>query len=183
MHLVTGYAGEEHITAQNIGRFQGILTEDKTMRWDGLDVNIVSNNVMSVTAGYGIIEGRIFNNQFDEELVLGGVPVGMYERDLIVVRYQKDANTNIETVELVAIEGTQATRSTSAEIPEYNEGSISAGDAVVDFPIAELLRDYQSVSINQGKWCPEFDDTYIDEAYITERWSRYGVTYGGGRRY
>jgi hypothetical protein len=61
---------------------------------------------------------------------------GMERIDLIVARYTKDAETNVEDMQIVAIEGTPASSNPAA--PSYNEGDIQAGDSPVDMPLYQV---------------------------------------------
>jgi hypothetical protein len=57
---------------------------------------------------------------------------------LVVARYVKDSETAIETVSFEIIKGTP---STTPVQPSYNEGSILAGDTLVDFPMYAIHLD------------------------------------------
>ena len=189
MHLITGYAGEEHITSNDIGTFQSALTDGKNtvLVWDGFAIEKITQsssvlvNKVKAKQGFGICEGRVFNNEIDTEITLQSVAVGYYERDLIVARYQRDTSTNVESISLVAIAGTPSTRQQGAENPSYTEGSISAGDATVDFPIASVLRSYSSVDVTMI--AKTIDETYIDEDYIESKIDDFNIQYGGGVGY
>lgn len=152
MHLITGYAGEEHIKSSDIGAFQAAITDISNWR---LQLNQIihasmtgaSSNAVQVSEGYGLFQGRLFGIEEAETLYLEPVAVGFYQKDLIVARYEKNPETLIETISLVAISGTPTTRESSAVLPSYNNGSILSGDAIVDMPLFEIDRTYSGGNI------------------------------------
>lgn len=138
MNIITGYRGEPHITsgqdrAQNQGTYgTGSYILDVGRK---LAAEIVSANEIRIRDGALSHQGCIANIEqgaYDSLEIANGTQ-GMSRIDLIVARYTKDAETNVEDIELVVIEGTAA--ASSPAVPSYNTGDIQAGDSPVDMPL------------------------------------------------
>lgn len=56
------------------------------------------------------------------------------------MRYEMDANTGLETAYFAVIKGT------SGNEPEYERGSISEGDIIVDFPLYKILLEGTNIT-------------------------------------
>ena len=138
MNIITGYRGEPHITsdqdrAKNEGAFgTGMYILDVG---DQLAAEVISANEIRIRDGVLCMNGCVANiteGAYDSCTISNGTQ-GMLRSDLIVARYTKDAETNIEDISLVVIEGTPAASSPSD--PSYNNGDIQQGDSPVDFPL------------------------------------------------
>lgn len=142
MNIITGYRGEPHVTAQqvrnrNIGIFgfssrviDGVAAEMKA--------TVVSANEVSISSGMVSCQGctaEIPRGTSESVLIDNGTQ-GMLRRDLIVVRYTKNASTGVESMSLVVIKGTPA--SSNPQVPSYTTGSIAGGDLLVDFPLYQV---------------------------------------------
>lgn len=138
MNIITGYRGEPHITsAQDRAQNQGTFGTGAYILNVGeqLSTQIVSANEIRVRDGVLCMQGCVANIEsgaYDICEISNGTQ-GMQRKDLIVARYTRDAETNVEDISLVVIEGTPA--SSSPSDPEYNTGNIQAGDSPVDFPL------------------------------------------------
>ena len=138
MNIVTGYRGTPHITsAQDRAKNQGIFGTGSYILGVGekLSAEIVSANEIRIRDGVLCMQGCVAvieEGAYDSCEIENGTQ-GMQRRDLIVARYTKNAETNVEDVQLVVIEGTPS--SSSPQDPSYNEGDIQAGDSPVDFPL------------------------------------------------
>lgn len=143
MEIVTGYVGEPHITAQqdrdtNIG----IFGEDSYILATGnqLSGSVMSANEIRIRDGavshqgcIGVIQAGAYDN-----VTISNGTQGMQRIDLIVVRYEKDPDTNAESLELAVIEGTPVA-SGVVPVPDYNTGSIRLGDSPVDMPLFQVF--------------------------------------------
>ena len=142
MNIITGYRGEPHVTAQqvrnrNIGIFgfssrviDGVAAE--------MEATVVSANEVSILSGMVSCQGctaEIPRGTSESVLIDNGTQ-GMLRRDLIVVRYTKNASTGVEDMSLVVIKGTPA--SSNPQTPSYTTGSIAGGDTLVDFPLYQV---------------------------------------------
>lgn len=149
LHLITGYAGAEHVTANNAGHFnaQVLGADNKVFEYGKqFDHNLNSNNEIRIYDGQGMINGRHFEmpkNTY-EDLTISNGEQNMQRHDLVVVRYQMDHDTGIESTKLVVIEGESA--SDSPADPDYNEGSVLEGDTLVDFPLYRITIEGLSVT-------------------------------------
>lgn len=138
MNIITGYRGEAHITsAQDRGKNQGAFGVDSYILnvGDKLAADIVSANEIRIRDGVLSMQGcvaSIDEGAYDSCEISNGTQ-GMQRCDLIVARYTRNIETNIEDISLVVIEGTPA--SSSPSDPSYNTGDIQAGDSPVDFPL------------------------------------------------
>ena len=100
-----------------------------------LAAEIISANEIRIRDGVLCMNGCVANiteGAYDSCEISNGTQ-GMQRKDLIVARYTKDAETNIEDISLVVIEGTPV--SSSPSDPSYNSGDIQQGDSPVDFPL------------------------------------------------
>ena len=138
MNIITGYRGTPHITSdQDRAKNQGAFGTGSYILdvGDKMAAEIVSANEIRIRDGVLSMQGCVANIEegaYDICEISNGTQ-GMQRRDLIVARYTKDAETNVEDIQLVVIEGTPA--SSSPSDPSYNSGDIQAGDSPVDFPL------------------------------------------------
>ena len=110
LHLITGYAGQEHITAADHASFNvSVFGKDNFVfeRGNKFKAEIISNNLIRILDGDMMIQGRhvrLKENTY-EELMLENGTQGMKRNDLIVARYSKNASTGIEKCEFVVLKG------------------------------------------------------------------------------
>ncbi|MCF2555744.1 hypothetical protein [Faecalicatena contorta] len=141
MNIITGFTNEEHIIPEydrdiNIG-FSGA---DSYVLNNGMKLaaEISSNNEIKIRDGLLIHQGcaaSITKNTYDSIQIANGSQ-GMQRIDLIVARYKKNENSKVESLELLALQGTPAEANPTA--PEYIIGDIQAGDVVADMPLYEV---------------------------------------------
>lgn len=140
LHLITGYAGTEHVTAGNIG-FENamIFGEGKYVFNYGkkFEYEILTNNSIRIYDGEGIIQGRHFSMPSDtyQDVAIANGSQNRVRNDLICVRYQMNLETGAETASLVVLQGPEVSMSSLWVDPEYNDGNILDGDVIVDFPL------------------------------------------------
>lgn len=144
MDIITGYTGTPHITAENdrdinIGIFgsKSYVLQTGTM----LTAEISNNNEIKVRDGVIMHQGcaaSIKKNTYDSVTINNGSQ-GMKRIDLIVARYEKQPETNVESLTLKVLQGTPA--ETSLQVPAHTEGDIQAGDTVADMPLYEVEID------------------------------------------
>lgn len=139
MHLVTGYAGQAHITAADQGSLNAALVGEGSYvlnRGSKLAATVVTNNSITIADGDIMMQGRHARIEEGEtvELTIENGSQGNYRNDLIVARYTKNASTGVEDVNLVVIKGTPA-ESDPAD-PEYTSGDIINGNVLTaDMPL------------------------------------------------
>lgn len=140
VEIITGHTGKEHVTAEAAGALHaGIIGTGKYVLTGGnqFAAEIVSNNLVKIKSGELVNQGRhmrIPENSYEEVTIQNGAQ-SVKRNDLIVMRYKKESNTLIESVEsaeLVVIKGTAG--STAAD-PSYVSGNIFAGATQDDFPL------------------------------------------------
>lgn len=137
IHLITGYAGKEHITARDQGAYNaGTVGGGKYVLKTGNKFlyEIISNNLIKIRDGDLMNQGRhmtISANDYEEVVIDNGIQ-GLKRNDLIVIRYTKNLENDIEKPEVVLIKGTSGD---VAVDPEYITGDILKGDPRDDFPL------------------------------------------------
>lgn len=150
IHLVTGYAGKEHITSADQGSFNaGIIGKNKYILSTGnqFAAEIVSNNLVKIKDGDLVNQGRhirIEANDYEECTIENGTQ-SRYRNDLIVARYSKNADTGIESMSIVVIKGTASTSSSPAD-PTYTSGDILNGALTDDFPLYRVRLNGLSIT-------------------------------------
>ncbi len=110
LHLVTGYAGEEHITSNDQGSFNAALMgngEFVLERGKQFAAQVLSNNKVRIFDGDLLMQGRHIRLKEDTyvDLFFENGTQNYMRSDLIVVRYEKDPATDIESANLVVIKG------------------------------------------------------------------------------
>lgn len=142
MQIISGYRGEPHITSQqirnrNIGiwGFTSRIIEGVSAE---MEASVVSANEVSISSGMVSCQGCTgeIPRGTSESVSIDNGTQGMLRRDLIVVRYTKNAGTGVEDMDLVVIKGTPA--ASNPQVPSYTTGSIAGGDLLVDFPLYQV---------------------------------------------
>ena len=206
MDIITGYTGTKHVTAENdrdinIGIFGSgsyVLSTGA-----GLKAEISSNNEIKIRDGVVMHQGcaaAIKKNTYDSLTIVNGSQ-GMKRIDLIVARYEKQRDTNVESLTLKVLQGKAVESSPTA--PAHTAGDIQAGDAIADMSLYEVVIDglnitevrkkFQTVedlaSLSQkGAKVVSKDEfgTTIDTGYSRIRFGtaiRSATTDAGGNRY
>lgn len=141
MHLVTGYAGKEHVKAEDHGSFYAALISGGSFVLDKgskFAINKLSDNMVRVADGDLLMQGRhcrVADGAFAELAVESGQN-GYKRRDLVCVRYLRDADTGVEDCNLIVIRGNPV--AASPVDPEYANGDIISGALQKDFPLYRL---------------------------------------------
>ena len=144
MQIITGFTGTNHITAEmdrdvNIGILgpkSYVLSVGKKM-----EAEVASNNEIKINDGvisHQGCAGVIKKNTYDSVTIMNGSQ-GMKRVDLIVLRYERNQDTGVESLDLEVVQGTPA--ESDPAIPEYTEGDIQAGDLVADMPLYKVELD------------------------------------------
>ena len=143
MNIVTGYRGVPHVTSQQ-DRYinQSAYGVDSYVLPIGSQLAASIDSATQITLADGGVsaEGCVAVIEYgqSESLAIESGTAGMDRHDLICARYTKDTS-GIEDVQLIVLTGVPTT-GTAAD-PEYNAGSIAAGDTIVDFPIYRVIMD------------------------------------------
>lgn len=153
LHLVTGYAGQSHIKAEDHGSMNAALTNGGSYvlnRGNKLSASAITSNTVRVLDGDLLLQGRhvrLAENSYVDLAVSSGAQ-GMYRNDLIVARYTKNSSSGVEECNLVVIKGTAV--SGSPKDPAYNDGDLlNDHDATVDFPLYRVSLNGLTVSLTK----------------------------------
>lgn len=144
MDIITGYLGEPHVTSDQDRDINiGIVGDGSYVMPTGkrIAAEVSNNNEIRIRDGLIIHQGcaaSIKKNTYDSVNITNGSQ-GMKRIDLIVARYQREVETNKETITLVVIQGTPA--ESDPAVPEHIEGDIQAGDSVADMPLYQVVID------------------------------------------
>lgn len=156
MNIITGYKGAAHITAQQDRDINSaIFTTGVYILNIGskLAATVVSANEVTIADGLVIAQGCAAEiaRGTSESMTIDNGTQGMLRKDLIVLRYTKNASTGVEDMELAVIKGTPA--ASNPATPAYTSGSIADGDTLAEFPIYTVNLSgitIQSVTRNVG---------------------------------
>ena len=156
--LVTGKWGEPHVTSAQQRNYNAGIAGDGQYVMRGMTATMTNSNTCHIDPGVASFNGA------DVEVPAGGVDLtiengtqGQKRNDLVVLRYTKNAGSQVEDVSLVVIKGTPS--SGTAADPAHNEGSILDGDSPCDMPLwriplngidvgdpVQLFKDFESIS-------------------------------------
>lgn len=145
MHLITGYAGAEHVTAADAGSLHTAIFGSGQYvldRGNKFAATIVTNNTIRIADGDIMMQGRHVRLAEGSyvDLTIDNSAQGMMRNDLIVARYTKDASTGVEAVNLVVIKGTAA--ASNPADPAYTAGDIINDHvALNDMPLYRVPLD------------------------------------------
>lgn len=162
VHLVTGYAGQAHVTAADQGAFQALMLGSGQFVFDKgetLSATAISNNLIRIYDGDIFMQGRYIrlNEGKYVDLAIENGRQGYLRNDLIVARYTKEAGTGIEDVNLVVIKGTAVTSNPSD--PDYTEGNlVEDNDSLNDMLLYRVVLN----GINIQELVPLFAVQHVD---------------------
>lgn len=139
LHLVTGYAGRAHVTAEDHGSlFDGAIRGGNFVLEAGnkFSASAIAANTIRVLDGELVMRGR--HVKLDPgsyvDLTIETGSQGYSRNDLIVARYTRDSSSGIEECNLVVIKGNAA--ESSPEDPEYTTADPNnTGTLQHDFPL------------------------------------------------
>lgn len=138
LHLVTGYKGSPHVTSADQGALNaGCVGLRDYVFGTGrrFETEIVTSNAVRIFDGDLIIQGRhvrLESGAFLDCIISNGT-VGMLRNDLILVQYQKDSSTGVESVSFVVRQGT-AVASNPAD-PDYTTDDVLGGCTLHEMPL------------------------------------------------
>lgn len=126
IHLITGYAGYEHIQSEDDGAFNAAFFGDGQYVMETgnqFSASIIDNNTVRIADGDGLMYGRHFRvapNTYEDISIKTGT-AGKNRIDIICATYRKNEDNGIETVSWELIEGAEAS---SPVLPSYTSGNI-----------------------------------------------------------
>jgi hypothetical protein len=142
LNLVTGRTGTAHVTSDNARVFNSQVFGTGTYLIDygaKFAPTIVDNNTVRIGDGMLIHQGTQMGIDIDsyEDVIIENGSSGYNRNDLIVMRYTKNRDTQIESISLVVIKGTPS--NTTAVDPTYTTTNILDGTGLsTDVPICRV---------------------------------------------
>lgn len=142
LNLVTGRTGAAHVTSDNARAFNSQVFGTGTYLIDygaKFAPTIVDNNTVRIGNGMLIHQGTQMGIDIDsyEDVIIENGSSGYNRNDLIVMRYTKNRDTQIESISLVVIKGTPS--NTTAVDPTYTTTNILDGTGLsTDVPICRV---------------------------------------------
>lgn len=137
-HLITGYAGEEHIQSADQGSFNASFfgTGEYVMEaGNQFEASVMDNNTVRIFDGDILMQGRhirIEPNTYEDITISTGT-AGVNRNDLICMQYTKDAASGVESAEIVVVKGTE-TEGTASD-PAHTTGDILSGATSNQMPL------------------------------------------------
>lgn len=141
MELVTGYAGEPHVTAaQDAALHAGVIGGDDYVlsTKDRFAINVVSANKVTIAGGDLVMQGYHASNDKPADLIITNGSQGQKRNDIICCRYTK-VGDSIESANLVVVKGTPTT-GTPVD-PTLNTTPISQGATTYDMALYRVPLD------------------------------------------
>ena len=157
IELVTGHAGQGHVSSADAGRLNaGICGAGKYVLDTGLKFaySIESANLIRIASGDAINQGRhitIPQNTYEDANILNGTQ-GKTRIDVITLRYSKvtrqvDSQTvTVEEASVNVIKGTEVAAGSTPEVPAVVSGNIFDGTTTDDMPLYHVLITDTSVT-------------------------------------
>lgn len=144
MEIVSGRTGKPHVTSQQFRQLiEGTVGQESCILTSGenLEPELASNNSLKIRSGMLAHHGNISSVKIGtyDEVGLSNGSQGMKRIDLVVCRYTKNAETEVENCDWVVIMGTPAASNPVA--PAYTVGNLQDGDLVDDCPVFEVHYD------------------------------------------
>lgn len=146
-NLITGYRGTEHVTAADAGSFNAAaIGSGKYVFNSGqsFKAEVVSNNLVRVYDGDILNQGRhirIDTGDYEDAEIATGL-VDTYRNDLIVMRYTKDTESQVESANITVIQGVSGD---TAVDPTYISDDILNGAEVDDVPLYRVKLESLSI--------------------------------------
>lgn len=152
MKIVSGRTGSPHVTSQQFRQMlEGILGQDSCILTSGenLKPELSSNNLLKIRSGMMCHHGCISCVEIGtyDEVTLTNGSHGMQRIDLVVNRYTRNAETEVEKCEWKVITGTA--KASSPAVPTYTKGNLQEGDLVDECPVFEI--HYNGINVTEVK--------------------------------
>ena len=152
MKIVSGRTGSPHVTSQQFRQMlEGIIGQGSYIITIGenLKPELSSNNLLKIRSGMMAHHGCISCvdiGTYDEVTLTNGSQ-GMKRIDLIVNRYTRNAETEVENCSWKVIQGTPV--ASNPAVPAYTSGNLQNGDLVDDCPAFEV--HYDGINVTEVK--------------------------------
>lgn len=141
VHLITGYAGYEHIQSEDDGAFNaaffgnGQYVMETGNQFEG---SIINNNTVRILDGDGLMYGRHFRikpNTYEDLNITTGT-AGTRRVDMICMTYEKNAGDGTEQAYLQVVKGAETSGTPAA--PSYTDGNILDGATFNQMPLYKV---------------------------------------------
>lgn len=144
MEIVTGHRGTPHVTPYKVRDFNigTVGAEDYVMAVGSeLEAQLVSNNRIDIKDGSICMQGThaVIPKNINDELTIENGMQGEKRIDLIVARYEKVADSGVESVNTVVLQGTPSKE--TPNVPGHVVGDIRNGDLKHEMPLYEVELD------------------------------------------
>ena len=152
MKIVSGRTGLPHVTSQQFRQMlEGIIGQGSYIITSGenLKPELSSNNLLKIRSGMMAHHGCISCvdiGTYDEVTLTNGSQ-GMKRIDLIVNRYTRNAETEVENCSWKVIQGTPV--ASNPAVPAYTSGNLQNGDLVDECPAFEV--HYDGINVTEVK--------------------------------
>ena len=152
MKIVSGRTGTPHVTSQQFRQMlEGIIGQGSYIITSGenLKPELSSNNLLKIRSGMMAHHGCISCvdiGTYDEVTLTNGSQ-GTKRIDLIVNRYTRNAETEVENCSWKVIQGTPVASNPAA--PAYTSGNLQDGDLVDDCPA--FVVHYDGINVTEVK--------------------------------
>ena len=153
VQIVTGYTGERHITPYMDAEInRGLLASADLASREGscilptggrMEASMPDINTFVIADGAFAIQGHIGITN-GEQLTIDTCASGMNRIDLVVARFEHNNNTNIDSMSIVVLKGTE-TSSSNPTTPIHREGVIAEG-ADADLVLYQLTLSGSTVA-------------------------------------
>lgn len=152
MKIVSGRTGSPHVTSQQFRQMlEGIIGQGSYIITSGenLKPELSSNNLLKIRSGMMAHHGCISCvdiGTYDEVILTNGSQ-GMKRIDLIVNRYTRNAETEVENCSWKVIQGKPV--ASNPTVPAYTSGNLQNGDLVDECPAFEV--HYDGINVTEVK--------------------------------
>ena len=152
MKIVSGRTGSPHVTSQQFRQMlEGIIGQGSYIITSGenLKPELSSNNLLKIRSGMMAHHGCISCvdiGTYDEVTLTNGSQ-GMKRIDLIVNRYTRNAETEVENCSWKVIQGKPV--ASNPAVPAYASGNLQNGDLVDECPAVEV--HYDGINVTEVK--------------------------------
>ena len=152
MKIVSGRTGAPHVTSQQFRQMlEGIIGQGSYIITSGenLKPELSSNNLLKIRSGMMAHHGCISCvdiGTYDEVTLTNGSQ-GMKRIDLIVNRYTRNAETEVENCSWKVIQGKPV--ASNPAVPAYTSGNLQNGDLVDECPAFEV--HYDGINVTEVK--------------------------------
>ena len=152
MKIVSGRTGSPHVTSQQFRQMlEGIIGQGSYIITSGenLKPELSSNNLLKIRSGMMAHHGCIscVDIVTYDEVTLTNGSQGMKRIDLIVNRYTRNAETEVENCSWKVIQGKPV--ASNPAVPAYTSGNLQNGDLVDDCPAFEV--HYDGINVTEVK--------------------------------